>query len=41
MKNNLQNSNASVEKKINWKAVQIGMKEKLGLDIFDCWLIKT
>jgi len=40
MKNNLQNSNASVEKKINWKAVQIGMKEKLGQDIFDSWLKK-
>ncbi len=40
MKNNLQNSNASIEKKIDWKTVQTDMKEKLGQDIFDSWLKK-
>ena len=40
MKNNLQNFNASIEKKIDWKAVQSSMKEKLGQDIFDSWLKK-
>jgi len=40
MKNNLQNSNASVEKKIDWKTVQETMKERLGQDIFESWLKK-
>ena len=40
MKNNLQNSNNLVEKKIDWKVVQLAMKEKLGQDIFDSWLKK-
>ena len=40
MKNNLQNSNISIEKKIDWKAVQSTMKEKLGQDIFESWLKK-
>ena len=40
MKNNLQNSNASVEKKIDWKTVQATMKERLGQDIFESWLKK-
>ena len=40
MKNNLQNSNNLVEKKIDWKVVQLAMKEKLGQDIFDSWLRK-
>ena len=40
MKNNLQNSNTSIEKKIDWKVVQSSMKEKLGQDIFDSWLKK-
>jgi len=40
MKNNLQNSSISIEKKIDWKAVQSTMKEKLGQDIFESWLKK-
>ena len=40
MKNNLQNSNSLIDKKIDWKAVQSSMKEKLGQDIFDSWLKK-
>ena len=40
MKNNLQNSNISIEKKIDWKLVQSTMKEKLGQDIFESWLKK-
>jgi len=40
MKNNLQNSNASIEKKVDWKLVQSSMKEKLGQDIYDSWLKK-
>ena len=40
MKNNLQNSNVLIEKKIDWKAVQSTMREKLGQDIFESWLKK-
>jgi len=40
MKNNLQNSNISIEKKIDWKVVQSTMKKKLGQDIFESWLKK-
>ena len=40
MKNNLQNSNTLKEKKIDWKAVQLTMRQKLGQDIFDSWLKK-
>ena len=40
MKNNLQNSNISIEKKIDWKVVQSTMKKKLGKDIFESWLKK-
>ena len=40
MKNNLQNSNAIDEKKIDWKLVQSTMKTKLGQDIFESWLKK-
>ena len=40
MKNNLQNSNISIEKKIDWKAIQATMKKKLGQDIFESWLKK-
>ncbi len=40
MKNNLQNSNTLREKKIDWKAVQLTMRQKLGQDIFDSWLKK-
>ena len=40
MKNNLQNSNKAIEKKIDWQAVQVVMKEKFGNDIFESWLKK-
>ncbi len=40
MKNNLQNSNTIIEKKIDWKNVQAAMKAKLGQDIFESWLKK-
>ena len=40
MKNNLQNLNILTEKKIDWKAVQSTMRQKLGQDIFDSWLKK-
>ena len=40
MKNNLQNSNSLIDKKIDWKTVQSVMKERLGQDIFDSWLKK-
>ena len=40
MKNNLQNSNTPIEKKIDWKAVQSTMKQKLGQDIYESWLKK-
>ena len=40
MKYNLQNSNAPLEKKIDWKIVQSAMKKKLGPDIFESWLKK-
>jgi len=40
MKNNLQNSNTLREKKIDWKVVQLTMRQKLGQDIFDSWLKK-
>jgi len=40
MKNNLQNSNTPIEKKIDWKAVQSTMKQRLGQDIYESWLKK-
>ena len=40
MKNNLQNSNVSIEKKIDWKLIQAAMRAKLGTDIFESWLKK-
>ena len=40
MKNNLQNSNKAIEKKIDWQAIQVVMKEKFGNDIFESWLKK-
>ena len=40
MKNNLQNSNALIQKKIDWKSMQSTMREKLGQDIFESWLKK-
>ena len=40
MKNNLQNSNILLEKKIDWTEVQSKMKEKFGHDIYESWLKK-
>ena len=40
MKNNLQNSNSLIDKKINWQIIQTVMKEKFGHDIFESWLKK-
>ena len=40
MKNNLQNSNVSNEKKINWNKIQPLMKDKFGQDIYESWLKK-
>ena len=40
MKNNLQNSDKYLEKKIDWKIIQNIMKEKFGNDIFESWLKK-
>ena len=40
MNNNLQNSNTLIDKKIDWKAIQSTMKQKLGQDIFESWLKK-
>jgi len=40
MKNNLQNSNISIEKKIDWNAIQSTMRKKFGQDIFESWLKK-
>jgi len=40
MKNNLQNSNSLIDKKIDWQLIQSTMKEKFGHDIFESWLKK-
>ena len=40
MKNNLQNNDVLIEKKIDWKLIQSKMKEKLGHEIFESWLKK-
>jgi len=40
MKNNLQNSGIAIEKKIDWKKIQLDMKEKIGKDIYESWLKK-
>jgi len=40
MKNNLQNSDQLLEKKIDWNLIQSAMKEKFGNDIFESWLKK-
>ena len=40
MKNNLQNSNKVIEKKIEWEAIQTVMREKFGNDIYESWLKK-
>tara|TARA_Y100000590_G_scaffold55083_1_gene57636 strand:+ start:1465 stop:2886 length:1422 start_codon:yes stop_codon:yes gene_type:complete len=40
MKNNLQNSNSLVDKKIDWQIIQTAMKTKFGNEIFESWLKK-
>jgi len=40
MKNNLQNTDSLIEKKINWQEIQSSMKTKFGHDIFESWLKK-
>ncbi len=40
MKNNLQNTNKVLEKKINWELIQNDLKEKFGNDIFESWIKK-
>ena len=40
MKNNLQNSNKVIEKKIDWEEIQTVMREKFGNDIYESWLKK-
>jgi len=40
MKNNLQNSDNLIEKKVIWEAIQSEMKIKFGHDIFESWLKK-
>ena len=40
MKNNLQNIQNTIDKKIEWKTIQFMMKEKFGNDIFESWLKK-
>jgi len=40
MKNNLQNSKNTIERKIDWKKIQNVMREKFGNDIFESWLKK-
>jgi len=40
MKNNLQNSEKLIDRKIDWKMIQSIMKEKFGSDIFESWLKK-
>ncbi len=40
MKNNLQNSDKSLDQKIDWQTIQTAMREKFGNDIFESWLKK-
>jgi len=40
MKNNLQNADKNLEKKIDWQIIQNLMREKFGNDIFESWLKK-
>ena len=40
MKNNLQNTNIQINKKIDWNSIQLSMKEKFGYDIYESWLKK-
>jgi len=40
MKNNLQNSTESIQRKIEWKQIQTIMREKFGNEIFESWLKK-
>ena len=40
MKNNLQNTNSAINKKIDWNLVQSEMKIKFGNEIYESWLKK-
>ena len=40
MKNNLQNTNSVINKKIDWNLVQSEMKIKFGNEIYESWLKK-
>ena len=40
MKNNLQNTDNLIEKKIDWQVIQSAMRTKFGHDIFESWLKK-
>jgi len=40
MKNNLQNSENIINKKIDWNLIQSAMKDKFGHEIFESWLKK-
>ena len=41
MKNNLQNTDNLIEKKIDWQIIQSQMRTKFGNDIFESWLKKN
>tara|TARA_Y100000590_G_scaffold462449_1_gene626565 strand:- start:829 stop:2238 length:1410 start_codon:yes stop_codon:yes gene_type:complete len=40
MKNNLQNSTSTIDKRLEWQTVKSIMKEKFGIEIFESWLKK-
>ena len=40
MKNNLQNSENIINKKIDWSLIQSAMKDKFGQEIYESWLKK-
>ena len=40
MENILQNSNQTIDKKIDWPTIQNEMKKRFGNDIFESWLKK-
>ena len=40
MKNNLQNTKAYIDKKIDWPKIQSTMKVKFGNEIYESWIKK-
>ena len=40
MKNNLQNSTSTIDKRLEWQTVKSIMKERFGIEIFESWLKK-